>query len=136
MKRLIAIATLAGLAVMSPGAGAGAEQVRVVCVKYDGTGGHAFKLHVKPRKCTWVVRGDEPFGYNTVDMARIDWKSWGSRRARGRGKFLVNMAGPIPGRVKLSKPRAGCNGRPSFTKATFYYPQTGSKTDMRLDACR
>jgi hypothetical protein len=137
MKRgLAGVALLLAALLVAGGADAGGGKHSVVCVEYGNSDEPSFQLRTKPRKCTWVERGEEPFGYNTVDMVRIHWSQWGTRKARGKGKFVVNMTGPVPGLVKLSKPEIGCGHRAVFTKATFIDPKTGDSDRMALGSCR
>lgn len=136
MKPVLALAVLIAALALPTAAGAGGGDTSVVCVRYDNSGDAKFGLKSEPRKCTWVHRREDPFGYNTVDMVDIKWKSWGTRKARGKGDFVVNMTGPVPGSVDLSKPEIGCGHRAVFTKATFIDGESGDRTKMRLDSCR
>lgn len=108
---------------------------RVVCVSYGDDGEARMDLRSQPRRCTFVHRNQKPFGYNTVDMIKLRWKSWGKRRARAKGKNVVNMVGPTPARVTLSRPRSGCGDRTVFTRATISARGSNDRAHLPLDAC-
>ena len=136
MKPVLALAVLiAALAIPTATAGAGGSDAKVVCVTFANNGDTRIGLKSEPRNCSFLHRGSEPIGANLVDMVKLDWKNWGSKKAKGTGKFLVNMSGPLPGRVVLSKPSSECVGKPVYTKATLIYPQDNARTNMRLDPC-
>jgi len=113
-----------------------AKSARVVCVSWGGGGQGRFVLKSKPRKCTFVVRGEDPFGYNTVDMIGMRWSGWGGRRAKAKGKQVVNMTGPVRAAVTLKRPKGKCRGHRTYTLAVFKDPATGRSSRMPLDGCR
>lgn len=133
----ILMALVIGSSARAAGAAPRESDNRVVCVAYGGGGEASTSLRTTPRKCTFVHRGQEPFGANTVDMTGLRWKSWGTRRARAEGKQLVNMSGPVAARVTLKRPRRGCGGRTVFTVAVFSAADSDSdyRSRLPLDAC-
>ena len=95
-----------------------------------------------PGTCDFHKRGEFPIAHaNTAVTFNLDWKAWGNRRARGEGKIGISTVGPVPVKIKLTKPRDRC-GRVVFTKAHFSYdgesfdgtPVHGS-FDMPLENC-
>jgi hypothetical protein len=128
-----------GLASVSEAEKRGREP-KVICVtKYQPPRGiYAYK----PGTCEFHKRGVFPIaGYNTARASNINWKAWGNRRARGKGKLGISTVGPVPVKIKLTKPRDRC-GKTVFTKGHFNYdgesfdgtPVHGN-FDMPLENC-
>ena len=86
------------------------REPKVVCVtSYQPPRG---VYRYKPSKCEFHKRGEYPIAaYATASVKSMNWKRWGGSRASGKGKFVVNMVGPVPARVRLSKKREVCGLR-------------------------
>jgi hypothetical protein len=112
--------------------------LQVICAtEYGEPGAGAYRT--RPHECMFHKRF-EPVAYAyMVIMRGIHWTHWGQRVAVGRGKFLANMAGPTPGKVRLTHPLEVCGHR-VFTLAHFKFqglPSSGQglQLDRQLNGC-
>ena len=100
------------------------REPKVVCVKTYAPPRGVYRY--KPGKCEFHHRGDYPVsGANTAPFKSMNWKRWGKRKAFGKGKIVLNMVGPVPARVRLTKAREVC-GLTVYTKlrATYKVPSS------------
>jgi len=87
-----------------------------------------------PHACTFHKR-NAPFAHAFQVATRHDhWRHWGAHRARGKGKAVASMTGPVPVHIKLYRARNRC-GHLAYTKARFRYP-TFHSGGFTLDACK
>jgi hypothetical protein len=137
---LVAITALALtlIAAPAPAAARPQAQLQVICAaEYGDPGTGAYG--VRPHECMFHKRF-EPVDYaDMVIMRGIHWSHWGPKVAVGSGKFLANMAGPTPGKVRLTDPVEIC-GHLVFTVAHFKFrglPSTGPgmALDRQLNGC-
>lgn len=116
------------------GAAAG-DKPRVLCWNNDfpepvGTG--QADTRVKPSKCNFFKRGESSFS-GAVRVVGLNWQSWRSSEAIGRGTNIAGMGAEAPVTVRLSKVSSNCVGKRTFTKATFTY-ENGS-SDFKMWSC-
>ena len=136
MKRCLIVLVAAGLAVVAtvvPATSAApvVKVPEVLCVdRHDD-----LTYRFKPRACTFHKR-NAPFA-NAFEVAtRHDhWRHWGRHRARGKGKAIASMTGPVPIHIKLYRARNRC-GHLVYTKARFRYPTFHSGGAFKLDVCK
>lgn len=132
MKRYLVVPLIAAVVTaVSGAAAASAGATDVICVSKDGT--HLVYRH-KPHVCTFHKRHEPLADAWEVHTKHDHWTKWTRRRARGHGKELLNMIGPVPVRIKLYKARKVCGHR-VFTHARFTDPSTGNSTKLTLDNC-
>ena len=122
----------------------GGHEPRVVCITAYQPPRGAYRF--RPRQCELHHRGAFPIaGYATQRLFKLKWRSWGPRRARGRGMIGISTVGPVPVKVTLARPKhqgPRCNDRAVFSKARLEYKGrsfdgTPIKNDfsMRLTTC-
>jgi hypothetical protein len=117
----------------------GAPELEVVCAtEYGDPGRVAYRT--RPHECMFHKRFTPVASAYMVKMRGIRWTHWGPKVAVGKGKFLANMAGPTPGRVRLTHPVEVCGHR-VFTIAHFKFqglPSSGQglPLDRRVGTCR
>jgi hypothetical protein len=133
MKRSLVLCSVAALAVAAIPAGTGAasaKKTQVLCVDKHND----LTYRTAPRACTFHKR-NAPFANAFEVITRHDhWRHWGGRRARGKGKSLASMTGPVPVRITLYRARTRCGHR-VFTKARFRFSNLRSGGALKLDAC-
>ena len=135
MKRCLILCAVsaAAVAVIAAPASSGAPVVKVpevLCVDRHNDLTYRFKPHA----CTFHKR-HAPFANAFEVITRHDhWRHWGAHRARGKGKSIASMTGPVPVHVKLYRARNRC-GHLVFTKARFHFPTFNSGGKVKLDVC-
>jgi hypothetical protein len=135
MKRCLILCAVCAVAVavvaLPAGTGAApAAPTQVLCVDKNNN----LTYRVTPRACTFHKR-HAPFANAFEVITRHDhWKSWGHHRARGKGKAIASMTGPVPVHIKLYRARKRC-GHLVFTKARFHFPTFHSGGKVKLDVC-
>lgn len=140
MKRFVLTGALIGvLAFATASTAPAAQKAQNVVICFNGpadNGGFATPVYrTEPKKCTFTSRkSNKPFGFASVVMGHLTWKSWGSKRAHGSGKEFVSTVGPVPAKVFLSRARERC-GHTVFTHARFTDPSTGNQTKLTLHTC-
>ena len=70
-------------------------------------------LRVKPKWCAF--NGDEAHAWQTP-LRKMQWRSWRSSIACGRGEFFYNMGYHAPARFCLYRPRTMVTGDTVFTR--------------------
>jgi hypothetical protein len=133
MKRCLIVCAVAGLALPAVPASSGAalaKSPQVLCVDKHND----LTYRTTPHACTFHKR-HAPFANAFEVITRHDrWHHWGARRAKGRGKAVASMTGPVPVHIKLYRARTRC-GHLVYTKARFRYPTFHSGGAFKLDAC-
>ena len=134
MKRRLILCAVSGLAVAGLAASPGtalAKSTQVLCVDTD----NSLTYRTTPHACTFHKR-NAPFANAFEVITRHDhWFHWGGHRARGQGKAVASMTGPVPVRIKLYRARTRCGHR-VYTKARFRYPTFHSGGAFKLDVCQ
>jgi hypothetical protein len=114
MRRVVPIlGTAVAVAAASAAEPASAHNT-VPCWVADGSNYHTTLEH-KPRRCTLGGK----FGYQQVDLIRMQWRSWGGGSAKGRGVSVANMGVRAQVRVKLYRRVRWEENTFRFTRARF-----------------
>jgi hypothetical protein len=117
----------------------GPPRLEVICaIEYGDPGRVAYRT--RPHECMFHKRFTPVASAFMVSMRGIRWTHWGPKVAIGKGKFLANMVGPTPGRVRLTHPLEICGHR-IFTLAHFKFQGLkssgpGLPLDRRAGPCR
>ena len=119
------------LAVAAPSAPSPAKAV-VTCLDARGTPARV----VKPKACTFVLKGVEDVGAARVTLAQIRWRRWGTAVTTGTGTFVGNMGARSGGTVRLSRLKP-CSGRSSkaYTRISVRPAGRGAATVLDLAGC-
>lgn len=126
MKRaalmLLTASLLASVAATSPTlSGASRPQPRVVCASFSSGGDAHLHYRTRPHSCVLHQRGkpyDASVYFTTAE--KLGWRYWSPRRAQAHGEIYLNMYGPAPLWLTLSRPRDTC-GSTVFTRGRFKY---------------
>ncbi|HET6505191.1 MAG TPA: hypothetical protein VFG42_00255 [Baekduia sp.] len=100
----------------------------VTCLDAHGTPARV----VKPKACTFVLKGVEDVGATRVTLTRIRWKGWGATIATGTGTFVGNMGARSGGSVRLSRLKP-CPGRGTKAYTRISVRPAGQKKATVLD---
>lgn len=113
---VVAIAATALLATLSPDGQGATRKALVPCYMFSS---QEVGYFAKPRKCSFVVRGENgAISVNRVDTRSLRWRNWGSKKPRARGKRIGGRGFRARTHVILSG-RQRCDGSHVYTRATF-----------------
>ena len=118
----------------------GSKSSKVICFLAERTWGY---WTYRPWGCIFHKRGAPNDYADILRTSRLHWNQWGHASAYGEGKAVLNMAGLVPVRVKLTQPVTAC-GHIVFSHAYFKLPDKfdgrrgwgpGMPLDTRLSRC-
>lgn len=108
-----------------------AQPEQVACYDYAEGGPSFIKT---PGKCVFMKNGEFASAFSVYVTDMKSWKHWGAPKATVEGTARANQGFATKVKVRLSKVRNRC-GRRVYTKAEFTFPETDSKSDLRLYPC-
>ena len=118
---------------------ADAASKSVACFETTVPQGKKAKFRKRPGRCVFIAAGavDSPIppSFAVQQIIKIDWRSWGGRRAKGRGKGYTSVRRqPVPVTVTLSKPRKKCGHR-VYSRVKFKYQYGIPAEPLNLPTC-
>jgi hypothetical protein len=130
------LAFVGAVTVASGSTGAKGRSPKVICItKFKGTRLYG-TYRYRPQHCVLHQRYKSSASVYLMDIVRVHWKRWDAQKAVGKGKYWVEMNGPVKAKFKLAKPRTSC-GQRLFTEVQVRYRLAGHRYRFHrpIDRC-